>query len=64
MSKYVISQKDNGKYQFVLVAPNGSIIVTSKEYETLIGLFNGIASTQKNSQTETIVKDYENKSTK
>lgn len=64
MSKYVVYQNKDQTYRFELIAPNGQVICTSRKYNSVAGVFNGIASVQLNSQTETIVKDYENKSTK
>lgn len=48
MSKFVISQRINGEYQFNLVANNGQVILGSEGYTTKAACINGIESVKKN----------------
>lgn len=48
MGKFVISERTNGKYQFVLKAGNGEIILVSEEYSAKVGCQTGIASVRVN----------------
>jgi uncharacterized protein YegP (UPF0339 family) len=48
MSKFEITKRKNGEYQFNLKAGNGEIILTSEGYAGKDGCKNGIASVQKN----------------
>lgn len=59
MSKYVIDQKSNGMFYFILKSPSGLILFQSQDYETFISVMNGIASVQKHATTENI--EYEDK---
>ena len=54
MSKYEVKQQKDGKYYFVLKAPNGYVIATSQKYASKAGCYNGIASVQSNASTEII----------
>ena len=59
MSRYVIHQKSNGKYYFVLMTPSKLILFQSQDYDTEISAMNGIALVQKYGITENI--EYEDK---
>lgn len=48
MSKFVISRRNNGEYQFNLVAKNGQIILASEGYLSKAACENGIESVKKN----------------
>ena len=48
MSKFVISKRKNGEFQFNLKAGNGEIILTSEGYAAKQGCANGIESVKKN----------------
>lgn len=47
--KFVVSKRKNGEFQFVLVASNGQVILTSEGYTARDGCLNGIESVRKNS---------------
>ncbi len=51
MGSFVISTRKNGKFQFVLKAGNGQVILASEGYTTKAACVNGIDSVKKNSQT-------------
>ncbi|HEU0227059.1 MAG TPA: YegP family protein [Arachidicoccus soli] len=48
MSKFVISKRSNGEFQFNLQAGNGQVILTSEGYKTMASCNNGIESVKKN----------------
>lgn len=48
MSKFVVSRRKNGEYQFTLVANNGEVILASEGYTSKIACENGIESVKKN----------------
>lgn len=48
MSKFVISKRTNGEYQFSLLAENGQVILTSEGYSAKAGCENGIESVRVN----------------
>jgi len=48
MSKFVISRRYNGEYQFTLVANNGQTILASEGYLSKEACENGIESVKKN----------------
>ncbi|MGF7231188.1 YegP family protein [Arachidicoccus sp.] len=52
MSKFVISKRVNGEFQFNLQAGNGEVILTSEGYTTMASCNNGIESVKKNSQDD------------
>ncbi len=52
MSKFEISARANGEYQFNLKADNGQTILSSEGYTTKAACLNGIESVKKNSQEE------------
>lgn len=47
-AKFNISKSVAGKDYFTLTAKNGEVILTSEEYESMQGLYGGIASVRKN----------------
>ena len=53
MSKFVITKRVNGEFQFNLTAGNGEIILTSEGYSAKPGCLNGIESVKTNSQDAT-----------
>ncbi|MDQ8005944.1 MAG: YegP family protein [Pedobacter sp.] len=53
MSKFVISKRTNGEFQFNLKAGNGQVILTSEGYSSKANCENGIESVRKNSQDDT-----------
>jgi uncharacterized protein YegP (UPF0339 family) len=52
MSKFVITKRSNGEYQFNLKAGNGQTILSSEGYSSKAGCDNGIDSVRKNSQDD------------
>src|SRR3954468_12008545 len=48
MSKFVITKRSNGEYQFNLKANNGEVILTSESYVSKGGCEKGIESVKKN----------------
>ncbi|GAB3010623.1 YegP family protein [Spirosoma pulveris] len=52
MSKFVITTRTNGEFQFCLKAGNGQIILTSEGYSSKSGCLNGIESVKSNSQDD------------
>lgn len=46
--KYLIKESADGQFYFVLVAPNGKVILTSEMYKTKQGCHVGIKSIRKN----------------
>ncbi len=52
MGKFVITERKNGDYQFVLKAGNGQVILASQGYKSKKSCENGIESVRKNSQNE------------
>lgn len=48
MSKFEISKRINGEFQFNLKASNGQVILTSEGYTTKSACLNGIESVRKN----------------
>ena len=52
MSKFIISKRANGEFQFNLVAGNGQTILTSEGYSAKSSCENGIESVRKNSQDD------------
>lgn len=52
MSKFQITTRKNGEYQFNLKAGNGEIILTSEGYSSKAGCTNGIESVKTNSQID------------
>jgi uncharacterized protein len=52
MGKFVVSQRANGEYQFVLKAGNGEVILKSEGYSAMSGCENGIESVRENSQDD------------
>lgn len=57
MSKFIISRRKNGEYQFNLQAGNSEIILTSEGYIARAGCENGIASVRTNSQNHCTNKE-------
>lgn len=66
MSKFVITNRTNGEFQFNLMASNGQVILSSEGYANKAGCQNGIESVRKNAisddrfevRTATNGKDY------
>lgn len=52
MGKFLITQRTNGDFQFVLKAGNGQVILSSQGYAAKPGCLNGIESVRKNSQDD------------
>lgn len=52
MSKFVISKRKNGEFQFNLKAGNGETILASEGYTTKQGCTNGIESVRKNASDD------------
>jgi len=52
MGKFVLSNRVNGQYYFVLKAGNGEIILSSEGYTTKSGCLNGIESVKINSSND------------
>lgn len=52
MSKFIISKRTNGEFQFNLKAGNGEKILTSEGYSQKGGCLNGIESVKQNSQDD------------
>lgn len=52
MGKFVISQRSNGEFQFVLKAGNAEPILTSEGYTAKASCTNGIESVRTNSQDD------------
>lgn len=52
MGKYVLSEKENGQWHFVLQAGNGEVILSSQMYTDSNGALNGIKSCRGNSGDE------------
>lgn len=52
MSKFEISKRKNGEYQFNLKSSNGEVILTSESYAAKISCKSGIESVKRNSQQE------------
>lgn len=52
MSKFIISKRANGEFQFNLAAGNGQTILTSEGYSAKSSCENGIESVRKNSQDD------------
>lgn len=52
MGKFVITQRKNDDYQFVLKAGNGQVILASQGYKAKASCENGIESVRKNSQDD------------
>lgn len=48
MSKFEITTRKNGEFQFNLKAGNGQVILTSEGYSSKSGCTNGIESVKKN----------------
>ena len=53
MSKFVISTRKNGEFQFNLKAGNGQSILSSEGYTTKSACENGIESVRKNAADDT-----------
>jgi uncharacterized protein YegP (UPF0339 family) len=52
MSKFVITKRSNGDYQFNLKAGNGEVILTSEGYTSKAACNNGITSVQTNASQD------------
>ena len=52
MSKFIISKRANGEFQFNIDAGNGQTILTSEGYSAKSSCENGIESVRKNSQDD------------
>jgi uncharacterized protein len=52
MSKFVITKRKNGEYQFNLQAGNGQTILSSEGYSTKSNCENGIESVKRNAQDD------------
>lgn len=52
MSKFEITKRKNGEFQFNLKASNGQIILTSEGYVAKAGCINGIESVKVNSKND------------
>lgn len=52
MGKFVISQRKNDDYQFVLKAGNGQVILASQGYASKASCVNGIESVKTNSSDD------------
>ncbi|MHB9054978.1 MAG: YegP family protein [Paludibacteraceae bacterium] len=52
MGKFLVKQRTNGDFQFVLKAGNGQVILSSQGYAAKPGCLNGIESVRKNSQDD------------
>lgn len=48
MIKFDVTKRNNGEFQFNLIASNGQTILTSEGYTTLRACMNGIESVKKN----------------
>lgn len=53
MGKFIISKRKNGEFQFVLLAGNNQVILSSEGYNALAGCSNGIESVRTNSKDDT-----------
>lgn len=54
-AKYEIKPTKNGEFHFVLVAPNGKVILQSETYTSKQNASKGIASVRKYSETLTVI---------
>ena len=52
MSKFTITTRKNGEFQFTLSASNGQVILTSQGYSNRANCTNGIESVRKNAMDE------------
>lgn len=52
MSKFEVTLRKDGKFQFNLKAANGEVILSSQGYSTKITCYNGILSVRNNSPKE------------
>ena len=52
MGKFLVKQRTNGDFQFVLKAGKGQVILSSQGYAAKPGCLNGIESVRKNSQDD------------
>jgi uncharacterized protein YegP (UPF0339 family) len=52
MSKFTITTRKNGEFQFTLSATNGQVILTSQGYSSRANCTNGIESVRKNAMDE------------
>jgi uncharacterized protein YegP (UPF0339 family) len=52
MSKFTITNRKNGEFQFTLSATNGQVILTSQGYSSRANCTNGIESVRKNAMDE------------
>lgn len=52
MGKFTISTRNNGEFQFNLVAGNGQVILSSEGYTAKASCLNGIESVRTNSQDD------------
>ncbi len=52
MSKFVITKRSNGEFQFNLKAGNGEIILSSEGYSSKAACQNGIDSVRNNARTD------------
>jgi uncharacterized protein YegP (UPF0339 family) len=60
MGKFVVRTRKDGEFQFVLLAANGQVILTSEGYSSKAGCLNGIESVKKNA---VLPERYERKNT-
>lgn len=52
MGKFVVTQRENGDFQFNLQAGNGQVILSSQGYASKPNCLNGIESVKKNAQDD------------
>jgi hypothetical protein len=52
MSKFTITNRKNGEFQFTLSATNGQVILTSQGYSSRPNCTNGIESVRKNAMDD------------
>jgi uncharacterized protein len=48
MSKFLISLRKNGEYQFSVITDNGQVMMVSEGYTSMAACYNGIESVRKN----------------
>lgn len=52
MSKFTITTRKNGEFQFTLSAANGQVVLTSQGYSSRANCENGIESVRKNAMDD------------
>jgi len=53
--RYELKSTANGQYHFVLIAPNGKIVLQSETYTTKQNALKGVETVRKYSDTLTII---------